>query len=188
MGNDQNEQTGLYGATGAMRVWSGLFARLPSAPLKASGKGLDWQWVVDRLPSHLPEDQILTHDYLSIAVEFDDGQDITYMWSSSLPVGQVFRCPLPGWDAVETHVVQRSGLASVHTFSDAEALPTTAAIPLVGVVELETFVQAFTHEVQLSAVNVGQALGVDQHLDTVVLEHDILRLALVHIFELVGKP
>lgn len=46
MGNDQNQQTGLYGATGAMRVWSGLFARLPSAPLKASGKGLDWQWVV----------------------------------------------------------------------------------------------------------------------------------------------
>ncbi|MFT3667432.1 MAG: penicillin-binding protein 1B [Pseudoxanthomonas sp.] len=46
MGNDQNEQTGLYGATGAMRVWSGLFARLPTAPLKASGKGLDWQWVV----------------------------------------------------------------------------------------------------------------------------------------------
>ena len=46
MGNDQNEQTGLYGGTGAMRVWSGLFARLPSAPLKVSGKGLDWQWVV----------------------------------------------------------------------------------------------------------------------------------------------
>jgi hypothetical protein len=45
MGNDQNEQTGLYGATGAMRVWSGIFTRLPSAPLKVSGKGLDWQWV-----------------------------------------------------------------------------------------------------------------------------------------------
>ncbi|MBA3929627.1 MAG: penicillin-binding protein 1B [Xanthomonas sp.] len=46
MGNDQNEQTGLYGGTGAMRVWSGLFSRLPSAPLKVSGKGLDWQWIV----------------------------------------------------------------------------------------------------------------------------------------------
>ena len=46
MGNDQNEQTGLYGATGAMRVWSGIFSRLPSAPLKVSGKGLDWQWVM----------------------------------------------------------------------------------------------------------------------------------------------
>ncbi|MEJ1096955.1 MULTISPECIES: penicillin-binding protein 1B [unclassified Pseudoxanthomonas] len=47
MGNDQNEQTGLYGATGAMRVWSGIFSRLPSAPLKVSSKGLDWQWVID---------------------------------------------------------------------------------------------------------------------------------------------
>ncbi|RBH73145.1 penicillin-binding protein 1B, partial [Xanthomonas oryzae pv. oryzae] len=45
MGNDQNAETGLYGATGAMRVWSSIFARLPSAPLKVSGRGLDWQWV-----------------------------------------------------------------------------------------------------------------------------------------------
>jgi len=45
MGNDQNEQTGLFGATGAMRVWSGLFSRLPSSPLRVPGKGLDWQWV-----------------------------------------------------------------------------------------------------------------------------------------------
>lgn len=46
MGNDQNKETGLYGGTGAMRVWSGLFARLPSTPLRVSGKGLDWQWVL----------------------------------------------------------------------------------------------------------------------------------------------
>lgn len=46
VGNDQNEQTGLYGATGAMKVWSGIFARLPSAPLKVPGKGIDWQWIV----------------------------------------------------------------------------------------------------------------------------------------------
>ncbi len=45
MGNDQNEQAGLYGATGSMRVWSGIFQRLPSAPLKVSNKGLDWQYV-----------------------------------------------------------------------------------------------------------------------------------------------
>lgn len=45
MGNDQNAQTGLYGATGAMRVWSGIFTRLPSAPLRVAGKGLDWQWI-----------------------------------------------------------------------------------------------------------------------------------------------
>ncbi|MDL5365333.1 penicillin-binding protein 1B [Xanthomonas sp. NCPPB 2654] len=45
IGNDQNKQTGLYGATGAMRVWSGIFARLPSSPLKVQGKGIDWQWM-----------------------------------------------------------------------------------------------------------------------------------------------
>ncbi|WP_254460776.1 penicillin-binding protein 1B [Xanthomonas sacchari] len=45
IGNDQNKQTGLYGATGAMRVWSGIFSRLPSAPLQVQGKGIDWQWM-----------------------------------------------------------------------------------------------------------------------------------------------
>ena len=46
VGNDQNEQTGLYGATGAMRVWSGIFSRLPSAPLRVGDQGLDQQWVL----------------------------------------------------------------------------------------------------------------------------------------------
>ncbi|WP_202844444.1 penicillin-binding protein 1B [Luteimonas saliphila] len=46
VGNDQNEQTGLVGATGAMRVWSGIFAHLPSAPLRVGNEGLDWQWVL----------------------------------------------------------------------------------------------------------------------------------------------
>ncbi|MDR1076464.1 MAG: penicillin-binding protein 1B [Xanthomonadaceae bacterium] len=47
MGNDQNEQTGLYGATGAMRVWSGLFSRLPSSPLQVNNGGIEWQWIQD---------------------------------------------------------------------------------------------------------------------------------------------
>ncbi|HEY4561034.1 MAG TPA: penicillin-binding transpeptidase domain-containing protein, partial [Lysobacter sp.] len=45
VGNDQNKTTGLYGATGAMRIWSALFARLPSAPLVVPDEGLDWRWV-----------------------------------------------------------------------------------------------------------------------------------------------
>ena len=45
VGNDQNKATGLYGATGAMRVWSGLFSRLPSTPLRIEGRGIDWQWM-----------------------------------------------------------------------------------------------------------------------------------------------
>lgn len=47
VGNDQNKETGLYGATGAMRVWSATFARLPTAPLQVGDKGIDWQWVID---------------------------------------------------------------------------------------------------------------------------------------------
>ena len=45
VGNDKNAPTGLYGATGAMRVWSGLFTKLPSEPLRVSGKGLEWAWL-----------------------------------------------------------------------------------------------------------------------------------------------
>ncbi len=46
VGNDQNQTTGLYGATGAMRVWSAIFSRLPSAPLEVGNKGIDWQWTI----------------------------------------------------------------------------------------------------------------------------------------------
>lgn len=45
VGNDKNEATGLYGATGAMRVWSGLFATLPSAPLVPGEQGIEWAYV-----------------------------------------------------------------------------------------------------------------------------------------------
>jgi penicillin-binding protein 1B len=47
VGNDQNKETGLYGATGAMRVWSSIFSRLPSAPLQVGDEGLDWQYVIN---------------------------------------------------------------------------------------------------------------------------------------------
>lgn len=73
------------------------------------GLELHWRWKVDELPIDLAEDTLPSHDYLSIAVEFDDGQDITYYWSASLPVGTVYRCPLPTWKDKETHVVVRSG-------------------------------------------------------------------------------
>jgi len=74
---------------------------------------LRWRWKVDKLPCDLPEDIQPTHDYLSIAVEFDNGQDLTYMWSSSLPEGTIFPCPLPFWDKVETHWVLRSDRANI---------------------------------------------------------------------------
>jgi penicillin-binding protein 1B len=45
VGNDDNKPTGLYGATGGMRVWSQLFSRLPSAPLEVDNAGIEWAWV-----------------------------------------------------------------------------------------------------------------------------------------------
>jgi len=42
-------------------------------------------------------------------VEFDNGRDITYYWSSELPVGTGYDCPLPNWKGKEFHVVVRSG-------------------------------------------------------------------------------
>lgn len=74
---------------------------------------LTWRWKVDKLPCDLPEDIQLTHDYLSIAVEFDNGQDLTYMWSGSLAEGTIFKCPLDYWDKVETHWVLRSNPANL---------------------------------------------------------------------------
>jgi hypothetical protein len=81
---------------------------------------LRWSWKVDELPSKQGEDRLETHDYLSIAVEFDNGQDITYLWSSELPVGQSFRCPIPSWTARETHVVIRSGPQGLGEWRDEE--------------------------------------------------------------------
>jgi len=45
MGNDQNQPTGLQGASGAMRVWSHIFQQLPSQPLRVNNQGLDWQYI-----------------------------------------------------------------------------------------------------------------------------------------------
>jgi hypothetical protein len=70
---------------------------------------LRWSWRVDELPSRLPEHLQPTHDYLSIAAEFDDGRDLTWLWSAALPEGTIFQCPLPWWDQRETHQVVRSG-------------------------------------------------------------------------------
>ncbi len=70
---------------------------------------LEWDWLIESLPSRLPEDLAFTHDYISIAVEFENGRDLTYMWSAGLPEGHVFRCPLGWWCDWETHWVLRSG-------------------------------------------------------------------------------
>ena len=74
---------------------------------------LAWAWKAEELPSKRREDSLPAHDYLSIAVEFDNGRDLTYMWSAALPEGKVFACPLPWWDKREVHQVVRSDLAKL---------------------------------------------------------------------------
>ena len=90
----------------------GILRRRIDAPLTAHTT-LRWSWKVDSLPSVLAEDTLPTHDYLSIAVEYDNGIDVTYYWSASLPPGFGYWCPLPTWKDREFHVVVRSGAASL---------------------------------------------------------------------------
>jgi len=90
----------------------GILRRPIDLPL-APDTRIGWRWKVDALPSARAEDSLPTHDYLSIAVEFDNGQDLTWYWSSQLPQDTHYRCPLPQWDQRETHWVVRSGEAGL---------------------------------------------------------------------------
>lgn len=45
IGRDDNKQTGLYGATGALQAWIALFRRLPTAPLALPQEGIETAWV-----------------------------------------------------------------------------------------------------------------------------------------------
>ena len=45
VGRDDNKQTGLYGATGALQVWMALLRKLPSASLALPQEGLDMAWI-----------------------------------------------------------------------------------------------------------------------------------------------
>jgi hypothetical protein len=74
---------------------------------------LRWRWRMDQLPAKRAEDTLLTHDYMSVAVEFDDGRDLSYYWSVALPVEASYRCPLPHWREREWHLVVRSGSAGL---------------------------------------------------------------------------
>ena len=68
-----------------------------------------FDWLYESLPAAAAETSIAGHDYLSIALEFDNGQDLTWMWSKFLPKGTSFTCPLPWWSERETHYVLDSG-------------------------------------------------------------------------------
>ncbi|TDU25768.1 DUF3047 family protein [Panacagrimonas perspica] len=86
-------------------------------PLTADSE-VQWSWLVEQLPSKLPEHIEPTHDYLSLAVEFDNGLDLTWMWSAALPVDTIFQCPLAWWNERETHWVVRSGTEQLGRWLD----------------------------------------------------------------------
>lgn len=88
-------------------------------PLR-KGTSLAWSWCLEQLPSSLPEDTMLSHDYLSIAVEFSNGKDLTYTWSQELPYETAYWCPLPDWKEREFHAVVRSGTEHLGVWLDEE--------------------------------------------------------------------
>jgi hypothetical protein len=101
-------------------AWTSAIIRHPAQMTLTPSLRLRWSWRVDTLPSRLPEDTALTHDYLSVALEFDDGQDLTWYWSCCLPEGASYRCPFPHWRRRETHIVARSGTADLGRWIDEE--------------------------------------------------------------------
>jgi pimeloyl-ACP methyl ester carboxylesterase len=100
--------------------WTSGIIRHPAETTLTPSLRLRWSWRVDTLPSRLPEDTALTHDYLSIALEFDDGQDLTWYWSCCLPEGFSYRCPFPHWRRRETHIVVRTGTDGLGGWIDEE--------------------------------------------------------------------
>ncbi len=74
-----------------------------------SSTKLDFEWLYSKHRALGPETDPQFHDYMSIAIEFDNGQDITWIWSNHLKPGQSFTCPLPWWDQRETHIVLQQG-------------------------------------------------------------------------------
>jgi hypothetical protein len=117
------EESFVRDANGEIVCESAGSASIIERPLTlplASRPKLGWRWKINQLPSAVAEDQAPVHDYLSIGVKFEDGQDFTYIWSAALPMGKVFRCPLAGWDAVETHMIVDSGAKGLGSWRELE--------------------------------------------------------------------
>lgn len=72
-----------------------------------------WKWIIDKLPSKQIECYTQTQDYLAIGIKFDDGQYLTYIWGNSNMTSIKLRSALEGWDKIETHVIQRSGVKNL---------------------------------------------------------------------------
>ena len=70
-----------------------------------------WEWQVAEIPSTFPEDIKEKHHYLAASVIFDNGKNLSYIWSALLPKEFGFQCPLDDWKDKETHVVVETGPA-----------------------------------------------------------------------------
>ncbi len=100
-----SERQGVHGHA---RGNAGIIKMALDLPLDDSSR-IDFAWLYRTLPALGPETDPRTHDYSSIAIEFDNGQDITWMWGTHVPAGTSFHCPLRWWDERETHIVLQSG-------------------------------------------------------------------------------
>ena len=92
---------------------------------------LAWRWRLDQHPSRQPENVATSHDYISVGAEFDNGRDLTWIWSSCLAPGTWFACPIKAWSARETHYVVRSGrTAATHWLREARAVHADVAVAM----------------------------------------------------------
>lgn len=71
--------------------------------------------------------------------------------------------------------------------SDTETFAATTLALGVGVIELEALIEAFLDEVQFGAIQMDQALGIDDDSDTVLLKHLIFIRQLIDKLEHIGK-
>ena len=95
----------------------GILRKPVDFPLTAATR-LAWRWRVDEHPSRVAENSPISHDYVSLATEFDNGRDLTWIWSSNLAVETWFECPIKAWSERETHFVVRSGLHDLARWCD----------------------------------------------------------------------
>ncbi len=105
-GFSEGERQGIHAKTNDD---FGIIKKPLDIPLTADTK-ISFDWLYSHLPALVSETDPANHDYLSIALEFENGQDITWMWSKDLQPETSFECPLPEWQHRETHIVLQSGV------------------------------------------------------------------------------
>ena len=107
---------GRPGITAETNDDSDIVKKVLDIPLTPNSE-ITFDWRYDAVPALGPETEQQFHDYVSIAVEFDNGQDLTWLRSSHLEAGTHFHCPLAWWDTRETHYVLQGAEAPLGEWS-----------------------------------------------------------------------